>query len=116
VLKGYALRTVGATQTVEPVARFNPVSCVWEPAPLAQPTNQVTLVLLGTGFRNRSALNAVSVTIGGAPVTVLAAGAAAATIGFDELRVQLPALPSGLQNIVVTVDGKAANIVKVQVQ
>jgi uncharacterized protein (TIGR03437 family) len=115
VMKGYAIRTNGATQTIEQVAQFNPATCVWVATPLAQPTNQVTLVLLGTGFRQRTSLGAVSANIGGTPVTVVSAGAAA-TIGFDELRLQLPALTSGLKDIAVAVDGKAANIVRVQIQ
>jgi uncharacterized protein (TIGR03437 family) len=114
VMKGYALRTNGATQTIEQVAQFNPVTCVWEPLPLVQPTNQVTLVLLGTGFRNRAALPAVMV--GGVSATVISAAASTTTIGFDELHVQLPALTTGLKDIAVTVDGKPANLVKVQIQ
>jgi uncharacterized protein (TIGR03437 family) len=116
LMKGYALRTNGATQTIEAVARFDPVSCQWVAAPLAQPTTQVKLVLLGTGFRNRTALSAVMATIGGAPATVVSANASGLTIGFDELCLQLPALSSGLKDIAVTVDGKAANIVKIQIQ
>jgi hypothetical protein len=40
----------------------------------------------------------------------------AAASGGNELRLQSPALTSGLHDIVITVDGKAANEVEVQIQ
>lgn len=115
VMKGYAIRTVGMVETIEQVARFNQPSGRWVEVALAAPTEQLTLVLLGTGFRNRVALP--TVTVGGVAATATYAGASSAATGFDELRVQLPAgLSSGSKNINVTVDGKPANIVTVRIQ
>ncbi len=112
VMRGYALRNGSA---IEPVARFDQATLRWVAVPLAAPTNQLVLVVLGTGFRGYTVLP--TATIGGTPVTVMSAAASPTTIGFDELCLQLPAgLASGTHNINVTVDGKPANVVTVTIQ
>ncbi len=121
VLRGWIERTVSGVTTREPVTRFDQATLRWVavPVPLGAPADQVTLVILGTAFRNRTALPAVTATINGTPVTVTAAQAHPPTIGFDELRITLPStggLPAGLHNVAVVVDGNPANIVKVEIQ
>lgn len=73
------------------------------------------LQLFGTGFRN-AAFDTVQVSIGGKEVTVLYAGKQPEFLGLDQLNVQVPAGLSGLVDLVLTVDGKAANKVKLRVQ
>jgi uncharacterized protein (TIGR03437 family) len=121
VLRGWIERTVGSVTTIEPVARFDQATMRWVAVPVAlgAPAETVRLVVLGTGFRYRSSLPAVTATINGAPVLVTAAQAHPPTLGFDELRITLPSaggLPSGLHNLAVSVDGNPANVVKLEIQ
>jgi uncharacterized protein (TIGR03437 family) len=74
--------------------------------------------LFGTGFRHRSALQAVSVKFGGVAGQVLFAGAQGGFIGLDQLNVLLPGTLAGRGevDVVLTADGKAANTVRIAVQ
>jgi uncharacterized protein (TIGR03437 family) len=76
------------------------------------------LSLYGTGIRNRSSLAGVTCTIGGLSVPVLYAGPQPSFAGLDQVNVQLP--PSirgaGAKDVVLTVDGQAANTVQVSIQ
>lgn len=73
------------------------------------------LQLFGTGFRN-AAFDTVHVSIGGKEVSVLYAGKQPDFLGLDQLNVQVPAGLSGLVDLVLTVDDKPANKVKLRVQ
>jgi uncharacterized protein (TIGR03437 family) len=75
------------------------------------------LVLYGTGLRRRSSLSGVIVTIGGISSQVTYAGAHARFTGLDQLNVRLPLelRGRGLVNVVVTVDGRTANTVSINV-
>ncbi len=78
--------------------------------------DEVYLILYCTGVRNRSSLNNVMVTIGGTPVSVLYAGATPGYEGLDQINAgPLPRvlIGRGMVDVVVTVDGKVANTVKV---
>lgn len=75
------------------------------------------LVLYGTGLRRRSSLSNVRVTIGGVPAEVTFLGAHSRLAGMDQLNVKLPQELRGRGNVdvVVTIDGKSANIVTVNI-
>lgn len=73
------------------------------------------LVLFGTGFR-RAPLSSVKVTIGGLEAPVLFAGAQGGFAGLDQLNAHVPAGVSGLVDLVVAINGKAANTVKVLIK
>jgi uncharacterized protein (TIGR03437 family) len=75
-------------------------------------------VMFGTGFRGRSSLQGVSVTIGNQSVPVSYAGAQGQYDGFDQMSVQLPnsLAGAGVVNVVATVDGAQANVVQIQLQ
>jgi uncharacterized protein (TIGR03437 family) len=73
------------------------------------------LQLFGTGFRN-AAFDTVQVNLGGKDVPVLYAGKQPEFVGLDQLNVQVPSGLSGLVDLVLTVDGKLANKVKIRVQ
>jgi uncharacterized protein (TIGR03437 family) len=81
-------------------------------------SDQFYLIMFGTGFRGRSALDQVSVTIGSQSVPVLYAGAQGQYEGFDQMNVQLPSnlAGAGVVNVVATVDGLQANVVQIQLQ
>jgi uncharacterized protein (TIGR03437 family) len=73
------------------------------------------LVLFGTGFRRASA-NAINITIGGRPAPVLFAGAQGGFAGLDQINTQIPTGISGDVDLVVSINGKASNTVKVRVR
>jgi uncharacterized protein (TIGR03437 family) len=78
----------------------------------------VVLLLFGTGIRGYSALSAVSANIGGLDAPVLGAGAQGQFAGLDQVHVRLPRLLAGRGevDIVLTVDGRTANTVKVNIK
>ena len=73
------------------------------------------LVLFGTGIRH-AAKEAVQITIGGVSVPVLYAGAQGEFVGLDQINTQIPVGLSGEVDVIVSVNGKAANVVKIRVQ
>ncbi|HWQ32912.1 MAG TPA: hypothetical protein VNQ79_08655 [Blastocatellia bacterium] len=73
------------------------------------------LVLFGTGLR-RAASGTVKITIGGVSAPVLYAGAQPGFAGLDQINTQIPAGVSGLADLIVIVNGRPANAVKISVQ
>ncbi len=73
------------------------------------------LVLFGTGFR-RAALSSVRITIGGRDAAPLFVGSQGGLAGLDQINTQIPAGVSGLVDLVVTINGKPANTVKIRVK
>jgi uncharacterized protein (TIGR03437 family) len=102
------------TQIFEPVVRFDSATGRFVPVPidLGPETDQVFLVMFGTGFRLRSALSAVNVKIGGTDVEVLYASVAPGFIGLDQANVRLTRsfIGRGAVDVVMMVDGKTTNI------
>jgi uncharacterized protein (TIGR03437 family) len=93
--------------------------CTTKPIDVSNPSNQYYLEMYGTGFRGRSSLQSVSLTIGNQIVpAVLYAGAQDQYEGFDQINAQLPnsLAGAGVVNIVATVDGAASNAVQIQLQ
>jgi len=106
------------TQSFEPVAQFDAAAnrFVSLPIDLGPETDQVALVLFGTGARGRSALSAVRVTLGGTDAPVLFADAQGDFAGLDQINARLPRslIGRGEVDVALTVDNRAANIVKVR--
>lgn len=104
----------------EPVSRFDTGQnkFVAVPIDMTNASEKVFLVLFGTGFRNRSSLPNVAVSIGGARVDALYAGEQGGFVGLDQLNIEIPRslIGRGDVDINVTVDGKAANVVKVNIK
>ncbi len=105
-------------QTFEPVARLEGTAFVPVPIDLGPETDQVFLVLFGTGFRARTALSAVSCQIGGVAGDVTFAGPTDTFVGLDQSNVRLPRTLAGRGdvNIVCTVDSKLANTLVVNIR
>lgn len=121
VAAAVALRVrADGSQSFEPVARFDAAlgRFVSVPIDLGPATDEVFLVAFGTGLRFRSALSAVSVRIGGVEVPVLFAGAQGALVGVDQVNVRLPRELTGRGevDVLLTVDGQAANTVRINIQ
>src|SRR6202023_2060930 len=62
-------------------------SCAPAPIDLGAATDQVYLVLFGTGIRGRSSAAAVSATVGGIPVPVVFAGDSGQFVGLDQVNI-----------------------------
>ncbi len=88
------------------------------PIDLGPSTDQVFLVLYGTGIRFRSSLTNVSATIGGLASEVLAAEAAPGFVGLDQVNVRLSRalIGRGEVDVTLSVDGRAANTVRVNIR
>jgi uncharacterized protein (TIGR03437 family) len=112
-------RRADGSESFEPVARFDQAQGRFVPVPidLGPETDQAFLILYGVGFRFRSSLAATAVTIGGVNSEVLFAGDAPGFVGLDQANVRLSRslIGRGEVDVVLTVDGKTANIVKVNV-
>jgi uncharacterized protein (TIGR03437 family) len=113
-------RKANGEESFEPVAQFNAAANRFDPVPvdLGAATDQVFLILFGTGFRGRSALAAVSATIGGAPSEVSFAGSQGSLAGLDQANLLLPRSLAGrgLVDIAFKADNRTANTVTVFVK
>jgi len=109
-----------STQTRQAVARCGLAngSCVTSPIDLGPSGTEVILTLYGTGIRGRSSLGAVSVKIGGITAQVQYAGPQSQFAGLDQVNVTVPRALAGLGEVdlALTVDGKAANVVRVNIK
>ena len=107
-------------QVYESVARFDSAlnRFVATPIEVGNPAEQVYLLAFGTGFRHRSDLANVSAKIGDTSADVLFAGAQGDFVGLDQCNIRLsPNLAGrGEVNVVLAVDGKTANTVKVVIK
>ncbi len=125
VAAAQAIRTTGTNlpvQTMVPVfecATSSSGASVCQATPIALDSeSMMTLVLYGTGLRNRSSLTNVIANINGVDVPVQYAGAQPGYEGLDQVNVMLPPSLSGSGNvnIVLTVDGQTANVVSIAIQ
>lgn len=107
-------------QIYEPIARFDTTQnrFVSVPIDLGPDADQVFLVLAGTGVRFRTALSAVTAKLGGTDGEVVFAAAAPGFIGLDQINVRIPRslIGRGEIDVVLTVDGKAANMPQVNIK
>lgn len=112
-------RRADGTETFEPVFRFDQATGQFVAAPidLGPESDRVWLMLFGTGIRARGSLGTVMVRIGGVEVPALFAGAQGMN-GLDQINVQLPRalIGRGAVDVVVTVEGKTANTVTVNIR
>jgi len=94
------------SQSVEPIAG---------PIDLGPATDQVYLILFGTGIRGRSEIPGVSVSVRDQSATVTFAGAQGGADGLDQVNVLLPRSLAGLgrQVLTLSVDGYDANNVSI---
>ncbi len=117
VAAAVVLRVRDNQQLFEPVSRLEGGSQVPIPIDLGPETDQVYLLLFGTGFRN--SISGVSVTVGGMNVPVLAYAAVAGFAGLDQCNIgPLPRSFAGRGNvnIVLMAGTKTANVVSVSIK
>ena len=108
------------SSSYEPVAAFNPAQSRFEPVPvdLGPDTDRLFLALFGTGIRNRKSLSDVTAKVGGADAQVVYAGPQNQFDGLDQVNILLPHSLSGRGevDVVLTVEGQAANIVRIDIR
>ncbi len=90
---------------------------VCTPAPIAMGTDRIFIELYGTGARKRTSLDNVTCTIGGVSAPVAFVGAQG-VVGLDQINIEVPASLRGRGEVqlVLTVDGEAANSVTLNLQ
>jgi uncharacterized protein (TIGR03437 family) len=120
VAAAVALRVRGdGSQSFEPVSRFDTAlnRFVSIPIDLGPATDQVFLLLFGTGVRNRSALAAVTTTIGGETAEVSYAGIQSDFVGLDQInaRISRSLAGRGEVDVVFSADGRMANTVRINI-
>ncbi len=116
--------TPDGSQTFAPTAQYNPVTKSYDYQPINLNTStsltsdEVYLVLFGTGWRNRTSLQNVRARVGGQEAQVVYAGAQPEYAGLDQVNILLPQslAGAGLVEVVLYVDGKASNTVKIFIQ
>ena len=110
----------GNQQSFEPIAEFNAAQnkFVAKPIDLGPETDQVFLVLFGTGVRGRSLLSAVTAQVGGLSISPQFAGPQGTLVGVDQINLPLARSLKGRGEVQIelTVDGKTANTVTVTIQ
>ncbi len=109
-------RVSGAVQTFEATAQFTGGAWTAIPIDWKNATDDLYLVLYGTGVRNRSALSNVAATIGGGTaLPTVYAGPQGAYPGVDQINLLLPRTLAGRNtvNVVLSADGKTANTVTI---
>ncbi|HEX8998978.1 MAG TPA: LamG-like jellyroll fold domain-containing protein [Blastocatellia bacterium] len=122
VAAAVALRVkADGTQLYEPVSQWDAGQqrYVSTPIDLGPEGEQVYLILFGTGLRFLSNLSAASATMGGSGIPVLFVGPQGEFVGLDQ--VNLGPVPRSLGGrgeveIALTVDGKPANPVKINLR
>jgi uncharacterized protein (TIGR03437 family) len=107
------------SQRYEPVAQFDPAQNRFVPVPigLGPETDQVFLILFGTGIRHRSSLASTSAKLGGVDAQATFAGALDGFVGLDQVNVRIPRnlIGRGEVDVALTVDGQAANTVRINI-
>ena len=107
-------------QVYEALNRFDTATqrFVATPIDLGPATDIVYLVLYGTGLRFRSGLSGVTAKLGTADGNVIYAGGQTGLAGLDQINVGIPRslIGSGDVDVVLTVDGKVANTVRVNIK
>ncbi len=118
--KGFAAGNVvyvrsNQAQVWESVTRFDANTNRIVGQPIDVSGDPAFLVLYGTGLRHRSAVAEVKASIDGVETAVEYAGSQGQYVGLDQLNLRLPKSLSGRGEVTVilTVEGKAANLVRV---
>ncbi len=110
----------GASVNFEPMIKVDSLTgqLVAVPIDLGPASEQVYLVLYGTGIRLRSSLSNVTVTMGGVTAQVSYAGTQNGFVGLDQVNILIPRslIGRGMVDVVLNVDGKTANPVKVSLK
>ncbi|MDX2031955.1 MAG: BACON domain-containing carbohydrate-binding protein [Blastocatellia bacterium] len=104
----------------EPIAQLDPATKRFASTPidLGPDGERVILVLFGTGFRGHSGLANVAATLGGVAAPVSFAGLIPGLAGLDQANIEIPRALAGKGEVdlVLTVNGRPANVVRVNIK
>lgn len=105
-------------QITEPIARYDTTQSKFVAVPIDFGADEIVLVLYVTGVRYRSDLKNVSATVGGLPMNVEYAGNQNQFVGLDQINIRLARslLGRGEVEVKLMIDGRAANVVKINVK
>ncbi len=109
------LRIIGTAQTFETI--FTSPGGVPTATPINLATGDFYLILFGTGVKGAAA-NAVTATVGGTATPILGFAATSDCVGLDQVNVgPIPKslIGRGNVNVVLTVSGKVANTVTINI-
>lgn len=108
------------SQQLEPVAQFDAAEnkFVARSLDLGPETDQVYLLLFGTGIRQRNSRSSAITTIGGVYAEVSFAGAQGAFVGLDQTNVLVPRSLAGRGevDVLLTVEAQMTNAVRVNIK
>jgi uncharacterized protein (TIGR03437 family) len=109
----YVVRVRQGAQSVEPAAALLPIGAYGLQIDMGPETDEVYLVLLGTGLRNRSSLAGVRAVIDGIEIPVSYAGPQSEVAGVDQVNMKLPRSLArhGGATLQMTFDGVPADFV-----
>lgn len=115
---GYALRVpASGSATVTFFARLDAGTNTYvaNPIEFGPATDRTFCVFFGTGIRGRTNLSSVRASLGGTSLPVDFASAQGDLVGLDQVNVEVPRTFAGRGDVdvVLTVDGKIANTVRV---
>lgn len=121
VAAAYILRVkADGTQIVEPVAQFDQtakrfVAVPIDPGPVS---DQLFLVVFGTGLRGRNDISSVRAQVGGIDVEILYAGPQGSFVGLDQVNLSLPRSLAGKGEVQVqlSVQGKPTNTLTIRMK
>lgn len=121
VASGYVLRVkADNSQRNEAISSYDAgqAKFVAVPVDLGPATDQVYLIIFGTGIRSRSSLSAVTFTLGGESIPILFAGPQGDFVGLDQINLLLPRSLAGRGEVdgVLTVDGITANKIRLSLK
>jgi uncharacterized protein (TIGR03437 family) len=115
---GVLLRVRNTVLTYEPIARFDSSRNRWVSIPIdfGPETDELYLLLFGTGFRGRTSLSAVTAQLGGVASQVVFAGAQGNFAGLDQLNLLLPRTLAGRGAVeaLIRFDNRGANAVQLE--
>jgi len=111
------VRAAGGVTTYEDIFQVSGGAVIARPIDLGPASDQVFLVLYGTGLRAAGTAG-VTVTIGGISVPVSYAGPQGQVEGFDQVNVPVPRslAGKGSVDVILKASGAAANTVKLTVK
>jgi uncharacterized protein (TIGR03437 family) len=118
--QGFKANREETLSEAEPVRQFDQAqhNFVAAPVDLSNAADRMFLALLSTGIRHRSSETAVRATIGGVEAEMTYAGSQNGFVGLDQINLRIPRSRAGRGDVdvVITADGKAANLVRVNIK